>query len=98
MCKEKQEANETYHHEGWCQENPTDEPVIINPVSDHVLDAYVEPAHRRLNSTPLFENLLFGSKDPADGDSLEENTPNKREATGRVEIHQLEDVDPSLKD
>ena len=98
MCKEKQEACETYHHEGWCQENPTDKPVIINPVSDHVFDAYVEPADQRFNSTPLFENLLFGSEDPADGDSLEENTPNKREATGRVEIHQLEDVDPSLKD
>ena len=51
-----------------------------------------------LSSYVELKNLLFGAKHPADSDSLEEDTPHKGESTGRVEVHQLEDVDPSLKD
>ena len=43
-------------------------------------------------------DLLLCPKDPADGHGLEENAPDKGEATGGVEVHQLEHIDPSPGD
>ena len=69
---------DTHHHECGGEQHPADEPVVADPVPDHLLDAAVQP--------PRPEH-------PADGDGLEEDAPQQRHAAGRVEVHQLEDVD-----
>ena len=43
---------ETHHHECWSKEDPADKPVVVHPVSHHVLDANIEPAHRQCYSPP----------------------------------------------
>ena len=38
----------------------------------------------------------LSAEEPADGDGLEEADPEERHPRGRVEVHQLEEVDPAL--
>ena len=58
-----------------------------------------EPEHARLSSGHLLHAVaeLLRSKEPADGDRLEEADPQEGHAGGRVEVHQLEQVDSALK-
>ena len=58
--KTKKGGKLTYHHECRGKENPTDKPVVADSVTNHLLDAEVEP---------------LGPEHPAVGDSLEEDTP-----------------------
>ena len=68
----------THHHEGRRQGHPADEPVVVDPVANHLLNAVVEPSR---------------PKDPANRDCLEEDTPEQRHSARSIEIHKLEDVD-----
>ena len=73
----------THHHEGGGQGDPAHEPVVVDPVTDHLLDAVVEPSR---------------PKHPAYGDGLEEDAPEQRHPTGGIEVHQLKDVDAVASD
>jgi hypothetical protein len=73
--------NATHHHECRGKEDPADVPIPANSVPDHLLNAEVE---------------LLSSKHPTDGDSLEEHTPQQRQATGSIEVHQLKHVNTAL--
>lgn len=68
----------THQHEGRRQGDPADEPVVVNSVADHLLDAVIEPSR---------------PKDPANRDGLEEDAPEQRHPTRSIEVHQLEDID-----
>jgi len=71
------------HHEGRGEEDPADEPIVADPVTNHFLNAAIEP--------PC-------PKHPTDGDSLEEDTPQQGQTTRSVEVHELEHVDTALCD
>ena len=72
----------TYHHKCRGKEDPADVPIPADSVANHLLNAEVE---------------LLSPKDPTDGDSLEEHTPQQRQPTGSIEVHQLEHIDSSLE-
>ena len=74
--------NGTHHHECRSKEDPADVPIPAHSVANHLLNAEVE---------------LLSPKDPTDGDSLEEHTPQQRQPTGSIEVHQLEHIDSSLE-
>ena len=72
----------TYQHECRSKEDPADVPIPADSVPDHLLDTEVQ---------------LSSSKHPADGDSLEKHTPQQRQTTGSIKVHQLENVHSSLR-
>ena len=71
-------CSSAHQHEGRRQSDPADEPVVVNPVADHLLDAVVEPPR---------------PKYPANCDGLEEDAPEQGHPTRSIEVHQLEDID-----
>ena len=70
-------------HEGRGQADPADQPVGREPVANHLFHTVVK---------------VIRSEHPADGHSLEEDAPEQRESTGRVEVHQLENVHAAVGD
>jgi len=73
----------THNHEERRDELPAEVPESANPESEHVLKAVVD---------------LVGTETVTDGKGLEKGGPQQRHSTGRVEIHQLENVNSSLKE
>lgn len=73
--------HDTNHHGSWGKEDPTEVPEAVWPYSHHLVHTFDE---------------LVSSEDPWDGDGLEEADPEQAHSWGWVEVHQLEDVRPSL--
>lgn len=71
----------TYRHRHRRQVLPAYRPEFIRPNPHHLFDAVAQ---------------FFNPKQPRNCYSLEEADPQKRYTTGRVVIHQLEDVHPTL--
>ena len=59
-----------------------------------------EPEHSRSSSSHLFNTITksVSSKEPSNGNGLEETDPEQGHSRCRVKIHQLEDVDSTLKE
>ena len=73
----------SHRHDERRDDRPRDRPVRVWPVPRHLFHTTRE---------------LPRPKDPADGDGLEEAHPQDGDAAGAVEVHELEDEGPALRD
>jgi hypothetical protein len=72
----------TYQHDSWSKAHPTNRVEYIRSVSDHFFNAITE---------------AFYTKEPRNGNRLEEANPKQGYTTSGIEIHQLKDVNTALK-
>jgi len=68
-------------HESWSDDGPAEQPIHINLVTNHQFNTIVH---------------FLGSKNPANGNGLEERAPEQRHSRSGIKIHQLEEVDATI--
>jgi hypothetical protein len=72
----------SYHHDSGRKVDPADGPELARSEIHHLLDAVAK---------------ALSAKEPGYRDGLEEAHPQQGNSTGRVEVHELENVGSALK-